>query len=141
MKSLIHATFAAAMIGPMSAHAGDVGITVSVGQPGFYGRIDIGNAPRPELIFANPVVIQQAPVGVVREPVYLHVPPGHEKHWDKNCRKYNVCGVPVYFVQDNWYNNVYVEHYGKHGKDKVKDHGNQGKHHGDKEHGDKDRRD
>jgi len=90
--------------------AADVGVSVSVGQPGFYGRIDIGNVPQPVLIYSQPVVIQPV-VGVVRAPVYLHVPPGHAKDWGKHCGKYGACGERVYFVQDNWYNQVYVPHY------------------------------
>ena len=54
-------------------------------------------------------------VDVVRQPIYLHVPPGHEKKWRKHCREYDACGRPVYFVQDNWYNDVYVPHYQKNG--------------------------
>jgi len=62
----------------------------------------------PPLIMTAPVVVERAPVGAVRETVYLHVPPGHERHWAQHCREYNACGVPVYFVQDRWYNEVYV---------------------------------
>jgi hypothetical protein len=108
------------------ALAADVGVSVSVGQPGFYGRIDIGNLPQPQLIYPTPVVIERVPV--VREPVYLHVPPGHAKNWRKHCHKYNACGQPVYFVQDKWYNDVYVPHYRnhegeRHGKGHEKGHG------------------
>ena len=107
-----------------SALAADVGVSVSIGQPGFFGRIDIGNAPQPQLIYPAPVIIQQVPVGVVRQPIYLSVPPGHEKKWSKHCRKYNACGQPVYFVQQDWYTNEYApayrsEHGGK-GRDKEK---------------------
>jgi hypothetical protein len=117
-----------------SAQAADVGVTVSVGQPGFYGRIDIGNAPQPQLVYANPVVIHPAPAGVVYQPIYVHVPPGHEKHWSKHCAKYNACGRPVYFVRDKWYNNVYVPHYqAHHGNNHGENHGK--KHDGDR-HGD-----
>lgn len=113
------------LVAATAVHAADVGVSVSVAQPGFYGRIDIGSFPHPELIYARPVVIHPAPVGVVYQPVYLHVPPGHEKHWSKHCSKYNACGRPVYFVKDRWYNDVYVpnqqaryakEHGGKHDK-------------------------
>lgn len=101
-----------------SALASDVGVSVSIGQPGFYGRIDLGNMPQPQLIYASPVIIQQVPVGVVRQPIYLRVPPGHEKKWSKHCRKYNACGQPVYFVQQDWYTNVYAPGYrNKHGDD------------------------
>ena len=90
------------------ALASDVGVSVSVGQPG-YGRIDIGSLPPPRLVYAEPIVIQR--VAVARQPIYLHVPPGHAKNWRKHCGKYNACSQPVYFVQENWYNDVYVAHY------------------------------
>jgi len=96
------------MLFAVSAQAADVGVSVSVGQPGFYGRIDIGNYPQPELIYARPVVVRRAAAGGVSQPIYLHVPPGHEKKWKKHCSKYNACGQPVYFVRDRWYNDVYV---------------------------------
>jgi hypothetical protein len=92
------------------ALAADVGVSVSVGEPGFYGQINIGDT-RPALIYPQPVVIEQGPV--YGGPVYLHVPPGHEKHWAKHCSEYGACGRPVYFVQDGWYNDVYVPAYGR----------------------------
>jgi hypothetical protein len=96
--------------------AADVGVSVSVGEPGFYGRINIGDFPRPTLIYPQPVIIRPV-VGVVYTPVYLHVPPGHAKDWGKHCGKYNACGERVFFVQDHWYNDVYVPQYkAKHGK-------------------------
>ena len=93
-----------------TALAADVGVSVSVAQPGFYGRVDIGSFPHPEVIYTRPVVVHPAPVGVLYQPVYMHVPPGHAKHWSKHCSKYNACGHPVYFVKDRWYNDVYVSH-------------------------------
>lgn len=104
-----------------SALASDVAVSVSVGQPGFYGRIDIGNAPRPELIYTQPIVVHPVPAGVAYRPVYMHVPPGHAEHWGNHCQRYNACGRPVYFVRDRWYNDVYVPHYAKHGGKKHKD--------------------
>lgn len=116
--------FAAALVAATApALAADVGVSVNVGQPGFYGRIDIGNFPQPLLIYPEPVVIQPVPVGVVHQPIYLHVPPGHAKDWRKHCGKYNACGQPVYFVQENWYNEVYVPRYRNHGDDHGKGHG------------------
>ena len=122
------------ILGAVSAHAADVGVSVSVGQPGFYGRIDIGNVPQPQVIYAHPVVIQPAPAGVVYQPIYVHVPPGHEKHWSKHCSKYNACGRPVYFVRDKWYNETYVPHYQAHqAKEHGEKHGN--KHDGEHKNG------
>jgi hypothetical protein len=97
------------------AFAGDVGVSVSIGQPGFYGRLDVGGFPAPALIYPQPIMVR--PVHVERPPLYLRVPPGHNKHWNKHCREYNACNERVYFVQNNWYNREYVprhqERYGE----------------------------
>ena len=134
MKKAIFATLLGVCTVP--AFAGDVGISISVGQPGFYGQIDIGNIPRPPVVYAQPVVIARAPEYVSTQPVYLHVPPGHEKHWDKHCAQYRACGRPVYLVRDDWYNNEYVPRY-RHHDDDDRDHGN-GKGHGNGHHKDHD---
>ena len=93
------------------AHATDVGVSVSIGQPGFYGRIDIGDYPYPppRVIYRQPRIVER--VYIEREPIYLRVPPGHAKNWPKFCGRYHACGEPVYFVQDNWYNNDYAPRY------------------------------
>ena len=113
MKKLIFLAAMAATITP--ALALDVGGSITVGQPGFYGHIEIGDFPRPPLIYPKPMIIRP-PSGGVRPPIYMHVPPGHAKNWRKHCKKYSACGQPVYFVQDSWYNNEYVPRYKeKHG--------------------------
>ena len=76
-------------------------------RPGVYGRVDFGAAPPPPptlLVYEKPVVIVHSPPRPVPvQPVYLHVPPGHAKDWRKHCKKYNACGVPVYFVKSEEY--------------------------------------
>ena len=122
-----------ALAGALPAHATDVGVSVSVGQPGFYGRIDIGNTmPQPVLVYPQPVVIAPTPVAVVQQPIYLRVPPGHYKNWGRYCGRYNACGQRVYFVQDGWYNTVYAPAYrGRYGGDHDRDdHGHGGGDHG-----------
>ena len=110
MTGLLRAAALMTIAGP--ALAGNGGVSIVAGQPGFYGRIDIGAIPQPpRLVSAEPVVIQPVPVGVVRQPLYLHVPPGHAKNWRKHCARYGACGQPVYFVQESWYNGVYVPYY------------------------------
>lgn len=89
--------------------AADVGVSLNVGQPGFYGQINIGDAPRPRIIYAQPVVIERQLVR--QEPIYLHVRPGHARNWKGHCHEYSACGQRVYFVNDNWYNTVYVDHH------------------------------
>ena len=100
----------AATLAASSARATDVGVSVSVGQSGVYGRIEVGNGPPPQVVYQQPVIVQPPPVAVAveRPPVYLRVPPGHAKHWKKHCREYNACGERVYFVQERWYQDVYV---------------------------------
>ena len=97
-----------------TAQAADVGVSVSVGQPGFFGHIDIGNFPHPQVIYPRPIVVAPPQRVVVAEPIYLHVPPGHEKNWGKHCHKYNACDRRVYFVKERWYNNVYVPQHQQH---------------------------
>jgi hypothetical protein len=109
----------------------NVGVSVAVSQPGVYGRIDIGNVPQPpQVVYAQPVVIAPPQHVVVQpQPVYLYVPPGHQKHWAKHCREYNACGQPVYFVRESWYQQHYVpyvraqEHEHGHDHDHDHDHG------------------
>lgn len=109
--------------------------------PGVYGRIEIGNAPPPPLVYVQPVLVQRPPVYVQQPPLYLHVPPGHAKKWAKHCARYNACNRPVYFVKvqgDDRYerrrerrhdhDHGYQKEHGKrhdHGKDQHKPH----KHH------------
>jgi hypothetical protein len=108
-RCLLLAALAAGATLATSAFAADVGVSVSVNQPGFYGRIDINQPPPPvALVYAQPVIIARPAVQVVQQPVYLHVPPGHEKKWSKHCHKYNACGQPVYFVRDTYYQQHYV---------------------------------
>ncbi len=151
-RFLIAATLAAAAVTTPPVLAADVGVSVSIGQPGFYGRLDIGDYPPPQVIYHQPrIVVRES---YERPPIYLRVPPGHAKHWSKNCHKYNACGERVYFVQDNWYQREYVPAYQKrhggyredrhdergnhdrkqkkdkhNGKDKDKDHGRGGDRH------------
>jgi hypothetical protein len=97
--------------------AADVGVSVTVGQPGFYGKIVIGDYPYPppRVIYREPRIIER--VYIEREPIYLRVPPGHEKNWRKHCHKYDACGYPVYFVQDSWYEHDYIPVYREYHRD------------------------
>ena len=117
----------------------NVGVSVSIMQPGVYGRINIGSYPQPRLIAPQPVVIVPSPVAVYQQPIYLYVPPGHQKNWKHDCRRYNACGQPVYFVREDWVRERYDEHRGrghgnghayghdKGGKGNKGNNGNQGK--------------
>ncbi len=103
MKTNLAAAFA--MLAAVSvAQATDIGVSIAISQPGVYGRIDIGRFPQPVVVVQQPVII--APPRVMAfppQPVYMWVPPGHRKKWAKHCGRYDACGVPVYFVRDDWY--------------------------------------
>jgi len=111
------------------AQAGDVSVSLNVATPGLYGQIVLGDVPAPELIMPRPVVAvpSRVVVGVAPppppEPLYLHVPPGHEKHWSKHCREYDACGRPVYFVSERWYHDVYVPQHRMHEERREIEHG------------------
>jgi hypothetical protein len=101
-----HATNAAALalitlcLAAGSTHAAaQVGVQVSVHQPGFHGRVVIGDQPPPAVIYQQPVIVQQSPVAVVQQPIYMNVPPSHYQHWARHCGYWRACGQPVYFVR------------------------------------------
>ncbi len=93
------------------ALAADVGVSISIGHPGFYGQLEPGGYSRPPVIYRRPVLIQRMPRGEMREPLYLRVPAGHSRNWRRYCSRYDACGRPVYFVRNDWYNNVYAPRY------------------------------
>lgn len=114
--------------------AADVGVSVTIGQPGFYGRIDIGDYPypQPRVIYSQPRVVDR--VYVEREPIYLHVPPGHARNWPKFCNRYNACGERVYFVQDSWYEHDYAPYYREQHADRRDERWEDRHEHGDEHH-------
>lgn len=109
-KILLAALLGLSALAAATASAANVGVSVSIGDPNFYGAIDIGNYPPPQLVQPGPVVIAPV-VGVAPPPLYLHVPVEHYNNWRRYCGMYNACGRPVYFVHDTWYRNVYAPRY------------------------------
>lgn len=149
MKTIPKILALAALVGvalPLAATAGavamaDVGVSVSVGQPNFYGRLDIGDFPAPRVVYRQPVMVERGRMDSGRDPIYLRVPASHRRHWSRNCSRYDACGQQVYFVQDRWYNNVYAPQYRErhdnrghhrgHRRDDRRDDGNDGRNDGD----------
>jgi hypothetical protein len=126
------------LIAAAPVFAADVGVSVNVGEPGFFGQINLGDAPQPAaLVYARPVVIRRDPA-FGGPPIYLHVRPGYESHWSRHCAEYHACGRPVYFVRDDWYNREYVPRYhhrdGDHGHEHEHDHDHDRGHDHDHDH-------
>lgn len=82
-------------------------VSLSMGQPGFYGRIDISDGyPQPPLLLPNAVMGN--PGVYTGQPVYMHVPPEHAHYWGSHCHRYGACDWMVYFVDNSWYHSTYV---------------------------------
>lgn len=131
-----HANYLLLLIGlTAAAHssADDLGVKVILEKevsPGVYGRVELSNNSHPDVYYAEPVVIIKDSQAPRYRPVYLHVPPGHAKHWGKHCHKYNACGRPVYFIRSV----EYAEYDGEHHHDRHDhDHKHPGKPKGKKE--------
>lgn len=125
-KSLILVLSLAAAGG--AAAATNIGVSIGIGGPGQYGRIDINNYPQPVLVMPQPVVVMPTPVAVYQRPIYLYVPNAHRNDWRRYCGQYGACGQPVYFVKESWvqerYAHEHPQHHGKkkgHGKHKHDD--------------------
>lgn len=110
--------------GAGASNAGDLDLRVLlVGQvaPGVYGQVQLGSSPPPPVVYAQPMLIEAQPAPL--PPLYLHVPPGHARHWRQHCAEYRACNRQVYFVRSSEYDGDDEGHdRGKH-KDKDKDHG------------------
>jgi hypothetical protein len=104
------AALAAALLAGATPALAQTNVSISVGQPGFYGRLDVGDFGRPPVMYAQPIVVERQ-VRYEAQPIYLRVPPGHAKHWSKHCAAYNACREQVYFVRDDWYSNTYAPRY------------------------------
>ena len=116
--------------------AADVGVSVSIGQPGFYGQINIGDFPQPRVLYRQPIIVERG-ISMYRQPVYLRVPPGHAKNWKRHCHEYHACGERVLFVQNDWYEREYVPRYQEKHRDRGHDRQDKGRgnDHGNKGHG------
>ena len=99
MKRLLFAAALAATTFP--ALANDVGVSISIGQPGSYGRIDLGGYPQPRVMFR---------AAMNRPQIYMHVPPALPKTGASTA----VLTSPVEngsIFQNNWYERNFVSHY------------------------------
>lgn len=122
MKRILIASILAAAtsaVFSLPANAANVGVAISIGEPGFYGQLDIGGYPPPQVIYRQPVMVQPVPVN--RPPIYLRVPPGYARHWARHCREYNACGERVFFVNDDWYRREYAPRYQEQHRDRRED--------------------
>lgn len=105
-----HMIVAAVLLGASLSGQAQTNVSIDIGQPGFYGRIELGDFGRPPVVYAQPILVERY-VRAAPEPVYLRVPPGHMKKWSKHCARYDACGRQVYFVRDDWYTNTYAPRY------------------------------
>ena len=128
-----------AAVSPARAQNVSINATIS-GEivPGVYGQVVLGNQAPPPVVYAQPVVVEPAPVIVGAppvEPIYLHVPPGHARNWRKHCHEYNACNRPVYFVRSAEYDPGYRPDHDHHEHGRRDDDNDRGDHgHGHHDH-------
>jgi hypothetical protein len=79
------------------------GVFAGAVRPGVYGRVKVANKPLPALVYEQAMFIERPDTTGRVEPLYLHVPPEHAKHWRKYCDKYQACDHPVFFVKSAEY--------------------------------------
>jgi hypothetical protein len=107
--ALVAVCGAGMVYGPAQAQTS---LTLQLGQPGYYGQISIGNLAPPPVYDRRPVIVRP-PTSRYRwnqnalQPVYLRVPRNQARDWRRYCGRYQACNVPVYFVREEWYRNVY----------------------------------
>jgi len=77
-------------------------------ESGIYGRLDLDGLARPQVINTKPLLADSSSGRASAEAIYVHVPPGEEKHWRARCRIYDACDVPVHFVTESWFLDVYL---------------------------------
>lgn len=118
LRTLV-ATGLTALLAAPAWSAVDVGVGITIREPGVYGRIEIGSQP-PPVLYPQPVIIARPAVMVAQPPMYLYVPPGHAKDWAKHCGKYNACARQVYFVKESWVEQEYERAHPGKGKGKGK---------------------
>ncbi|RSZ59911.1 hypothetical protein HF313_14390 [Massilia atriviolacea] len=118
-----HMIVAIALLGASLSGQAQTNVSIDIGQPGFYGRIELGDFGRPPVVYNQPILVERY-ARAAPEPVYLRVPPGHMKKWSKHCARYDACGRQVYFVRDDWYTNTYAPRYRemRGGRDRHHDH-------------------
>ena len=88
-------------------------VSISVVQPGVYGRINIGEPiEQGSWINQQPIVYRQSAYTAARQPIYLYVPAAHSNNWGRYCGRYNACAQPVVFVQDGWVRGRYERDHG-----------------------------
>jgi hypothetical protein len=95
-------------------------VSISVHQPGVYGRVTLGGpVPQVGWVAPQPVIVTPAPVVVEREPIYLYVPTTHSNNWARHCYRYGACNQPVIFVRDSWVRERHTAYYRDRDRDGV----------------------
>ena len=85
-------------------------INILLGQPNYYGGLEMQGYTNPLLYNTRPILIQPNSTNN-GQPVYLRVPSNQRQNWSRYCGQYNACNRQVNFVQDGWYNSVYAPRY------------------------------
>lgn len=105
----------AALMGAGAAQAANVGVSISIHEPGFHGRIELGRYPAPQVVVAYPpqvvvpypppypppMVVHYPPPVYRVPPAVVVLPPYRHRHWRDDCGPYQACGRPVVYRYDS----------------------------------------
>ncbi|MFL6665173.1 MAG: hypothetical protein ACJ8G7_23635 [Rhizobacter sp.] len=100
-RSFTALALAGCAVAPAMART-DVDVSIGINQPGAYGRVNIGDAGPPAVVYEQPVIVRHGPYAERRAPVYLYVPPYQQRDWARYCGRWGACAQPVYFVREQW---------------------------------------
>jgi hypothetical protein len=90
-----------------------VNFNFSIGDPNYNGQIFIDNGQQPDVLNETPITGYPGPYNPSIQPIYLNVPLYVYEDWSQYCRYYGprMCYKPVYFVDNDWYQNFYIPWY------------------------------
>ena len=73
----------------------------------YFGAVDPAEAGTP-LVTHRRAYQAESGAKPAGRAVYLHVRPGEEARWGLACKDYAACALPVLFVRESWYRDVYL---------------------------------
>jgi hypothetical protein len=104
------AALALIAIGSAAPLLAEVSAPVTLGEPEFYGRLELDEGYyRPRVVHDRPVVLDRRFQNMA--PIYVRAPRDQYRDWRRHCAKYDACERPVYFVRDEWYTQIYAPRY------------------------------
>jgi hypothetical protein len=97
-----------AVLAATTASAEPPAVSPATGQ--YFGQLVGVEVPTASLVEAAPVLAVRGDRRAAERstPLILHVPAGEIENWPRYCGKYQACTVPVNFVSERWFRQVFL---------------------------------